>query len=157
EQLVAENPLRERLPHQLMLALYRSGRQADALEAFKTTRGVLVELGLQPGLPLQELEKAILRQDPELDLDGPHLSAVKGDTHGPTGLEANEAGETRKVVTVVFSHVREAATTDTPLDPEQAQEVMSRYFEEMRAALERHGGTPERFVGDIAICVFGVP
>jgi len=69
EALVAEEPLRERLRGQLMLALYRSGRQAEALEAYQEARRVLVEeLGIEPGRSLRELEKAILRQDPALDL-----------------------------------------------------------------------------------------
>ena len=67
ERLVAEHPLRERLRGQLMLALYRAGRQAEALEAYQATRRALVdELGIEPGPALQELERAILRQDPAL-------------------------------------------------------------------------------------------
>jgi DNA-binding SARP family transcriptional activator len=68
EALVAEHPLRERLRGQLMLALYRSGRQAQALEAYRRGRQTLVnELGIEPGGPLQELEKAILNHDPALE------------------------------------------------------------------------------------------
>ena len=71
ERLVAEHPLRERLRGQLMLALYRSGRQADALAAYRDARRVLAdELGLEPGRPLQELERQILAQDPALDAPG---------------------------------------------------------------------------------------
>ena len=67
EALVADHPYRERLRAQLMLALYRSGRQADALEAFAEARRRLVdELGLEPGADLRELEGAILRQDPAI-------------------------------------------------------------------------------------------
>jgi DNA-binding SARP family transcriptional activator len=69
EQLVGEQPLRERLRGQLMLALYRSGRQAEALEAYRSARSALLEeLGIEPSAPLRELETAILRQDPELAL-----------------------------------------------------------------------------------------
>jgi DNA-binding SARP family transcriptional activator len=69
EALVAEHPLRERLREALMLALYRSGRQAEALEAYQDARRALVEeLGINPGTSLQELERAILRHDPSLDL-----------------------------------------------------------------------------------------
>ena len=67
EALIREHPLRERLRAQLMLALYRSGRQADALEVYRQTRRQLVdELGIEPSPALQELEQAILHQDPEL-------------------------------------------------------------------------------------------
>jgi len=84
EQLVAQHPLREKLRGQLMLALYRSGRQADALEAYRAGRALLVEeLGLEPGPALQRLECAILQQDAGLDLSGravaaPGHDAVKG-------------------------------------------------------------------------------
>src|SRR5919109_2626154 len=67
EGLVREHPLRERLRAQLILALYRSGRQAEALETYRETRRVLVEeLGIEPSPELKELERAILRQDPAL-------------------------------------------------------------------------------------------
>ncbi len=67
EGLVAEHPLRERLRAQLMVALYRCGRQAEALEAYSDARHVLLdELGVEPGPALSELQAAILRQDPEL-------------------------------------------------------------------------------------------
>jgi YVTN family beta-propeller protein len=72
ESLVRDHPLRERLRGQLMLALYRTGRQADALDAYHQARTTLVEeLGLEPGPGLQELERAILNHDPQLDTLAP--------------------------------------------------------------------------------------
>jgi DNA-binding SARP family transcriptional activator len=69
ESLVAHHPLRERFRAQLMTALYRSGRQAEALAAYQDARRVLVEeLGIEPGRGLRELEQTILRQDPALEL-----------------------------------------------------------------------------------------
>ena len=69
EALIAEHPLREGLRRQHMLGLYRSGRQAEALEAYHAARRTLAdELGIAPSPMLQELEGAILRQDSSLDL-----------------------------------------------------------------------------------------
>ena len=68
ERLVREHPLRERLHGELMLALYRAGRQADALEAYQRARRALMEeLGLEPSPRLQKLERQILNQDSELE------------------------------------------------------------------------------------------
>jgi DNA-binding SARP family transcriptional activator len=76
ERLVREHPLREQLRGQLMLALYRCGRQADALEVYRTGRRLLdEELGLKPDDELQRLEKAILNHDPSLE--SPVVPAVK--------------------------------------------------------------------------------
>jgi YVTN family beta-propeller protein len=70
--LIAEHPLQERLRGQLMLALYRSGRQADALESYHAVRALLVhELAVEPGPQLRQLQLAILAQDPALDLPRP--------------------------------------------------------------------------------------
>jgi DNA-binding SARP family transcriptional activator len=81
EALVAEQPLRERPRGYLMTALYRSGRQAEALDAYQEARRVLVEeLGIEPGPTLQELERAILQQDRALDVPA---TAVPGP--GKTG------------------------------------------------------------------------
>jgi DNA-binding SARP family transcriptional activator len=72
EQLISSEPLRERPRRQLMLALYRSGRQAEALEVYREEHRSLVdELGIEPGRELKELQAAILRQDPVLDLRTP--------------------------------------------------------------------------------------
>jgi DNA-binding SARP family transcriptional activator/glutamine cyclotransferase len=82
EGLVAAHPLRERLRGQLMLALYRSGRQAEALQAYQDVRRALVdELGLDPDEDLQRLERAILLHDPALD------TPVEIDPVPPAGAE----------------------------------------------------------------------
>jgi DNA-binding SARP family transcriptional activator len=72
DSLVAAHPLRERLRGQAMLALYRSGRQVDALQIYRDGRRLLAgELGLEPGPELQRLERAILAQDPTIEVPAP--------------------------------------------------------------------------------------
>jgi YVTN family beta-propeller protein len=91
ESLVTAHPLRERLRGQLMLALYRCGRQAEALAAYREARSLLVEeLGLEPSHELQGLEKAILVQDPSLavtpvadDDRPPDLPLTSGEQYAP--------------------------------------------------------------------------
>jgi YVTN family beta-propeller protein len=71
EQLVTDHPVRERLHSQLMLTLYRCGRQADALAAYRRVRDLLAdELGIDPGEPLRHLHASVLAQDPALDWHG---------------------------------------------------------------------------------------
>ena len=78
QALVGENPLRERLQMSLMTALYRSGRQAEALDAYKDARRALVdELGIDPSPALQELERAILRQDAALGVETPASTGAR--------------------------------------------------------------------------------
>jgi DNA-binding SARP family transcriptional activator len=87
EGLTDQYPLRERLRAQLMLALYRSHRQAEALEAYRDTRRTLVgELGIEPGRELRELEQAMLRQDASLDLPGPVEPAIEPTPEAARGV-----------------------------------------------------------------------
>ena len=65
--------------------------------------------------------------------------------------------EVRKTVTVVFTDVTGWTTLGESLDPESLRRVMSRYFDEMRRAIERHGGRVEKFIGDAVMAVFGIP
>ena len=94
EALADEHPYRERLRGQLMLALYRSGRQADALDVYRAARRALDDdLGLEPGPELRELEAAILRHDDRLALDGavapaPAAAVERSSTRGLIGVAA---------------------------------------------------------------------
>jgi len=63
----------------------------------------------------------------------------------------------RKVVTVVFCDVSGSTALGERLDPEAMRRTMGRYFEEIRLIVERHGGTVEKFIGDAAMAVFGIP
>ncbi len=183
EAFVHERPLRERARGQLMLALYRCGRQAEALENFRQARQRLIdELGVEPGVTLRELHEAILRQDAILELPTlpsdkagagldqslapprePHATSVPSTRgNGDAGLPV-EAGaplpvrKARKIVTVLFADLVDFTGLTRELDPEALQRLMSRYFNEMRARLESHGGTVEMYLGDAVMAIFGVP
>ena len=84
EALVARHPWRERLRAQLMLALYRAGRQREALEAYQDARRAFVEeLAIEPGRELQRLQQAMLRQDPSLDLTSPRDAELPAEPPSP--------------------------------------------------------------------------
>ena len=148
ESLVAAEPLRERLRGQLMLALYRSGRQADALAAYRDARTSLVdELGIEPSRALADLEAAILRQDPALEPpERPALAAVE---------PAPEPAEERKLVTVIAADL--AGPGPLADDPERAGLLLERYHEAMGAEIEEAGGHLEAVAGDALTIVFGAP
>jgi DNA-binding SARP family transcriptional activator/basic membrane lipoprotein Med (substrate-binding protein (PBP1-ABC) superfamily) len=144
EPLVEANPVRERLRAQLMLALYRSGRQADALEVYQRGRRLLrEELGLDPGESLRRLEARILQQDPALDRPSvtPHpaerqaappprsrrakallimaaLAAAAAVAAVLTDATAGHSHRRPKVVTLVLAEPRPAANSlPSALDP----------------------------------------
>lgn len=112
EALVRAHPLHEGLVASLMRALYRAGRQADALDVYRATRETFdTELGIEPSPFLRELERAILRQDPELGAEQPtsvarSILVLAGDAARIPGLleiaEALSAGSGRELVLVRF-------------------------------------------------------
>jgi DNA-binding SARP family transcriptional activator len=145
ERLIHEHPYRERPRGQLMLALYRNDRQADALAAYHDARGALVELGIEPGERLRALERAILEQDPALSLTAPAEGSAT-----PAPAEDRPA---RRLVSVVLASMAETAAER--LDPEATHHLLARYADACGATIERHGGAVERFAGDTVVGVFG--
>jgi DNA-binding SARP family transcriptional activator len=148
ESLIAVHPYREHLRVQLMLALYRSGRQAEALATYVDFRRLLVdELGIEPGHELQELERMILRHDVTLRLpeQGEHAA-----TAAPT------LRPSRKTVTVLVSDLVSGADA-TPRDPESVSTGLDSAAALARLAVERHGGTVARLAEGMLTALFGVP
>jgi DNA-binding SARP family transcriptional activator len=137
EQLVTEQPLRERLRQQLMIALYRVGRQSDALHAYQEGRRVLAEeVGIDPGSALQELERQILAQDPELDLPDPAVAAQR---------------QERKRVTVLVAEL------SGPSDPEELAVLLGPALERTEETLRRFGATVQPLFANALIGIFGAP
>ena len=158
EALVREHPLKERLRAQLMLALYRSGRQAEALDVYQAGRTLLSdELGLEPGVELKDLQRAILAQDPSLAAPGrprPLEDAEPPLEDTPLARSTGRTREVRKTVTVLVCDV---APTRPQLDPEALRRMADRAFDELLPVLERHGATVERSIGGAVTAVFGIP
>ena len=182
QELVVRHPLREHLHAQLMLALSRCGRQAEALEAFRQARAVLVgEVGVEPGPELRQLQQAILNQD--ADLDPPALAARRqleaeadGDTaqplEQPPAAAAAEPPESlaeevrqaapalegeRKQVTVLFCEIQRSMELAEALDPELWREQLDRFLALVGDAVHAYEGSVNRFTGDGAMALFGAP
>jgi DNA-binding SARP family transcriptional activator len=144
ESLVTTNPLRERLRGQLMLALYRSGRQADALEEFQRARRVLVgEVGIEPSLGLKALQAGILRQDPSLECGSRESGGAW--SHGRSE---------RRTITALSAAF---APAEEERDPETAARAGARPFEEATEIVARHGGHMLEEGADRVLAVFGLP
>jgi DNA-binding SARP family transcriptional activator len=124
EQLVADQPLRERPRAQQMLALYRAGRQSDALHVFQEGRRILAEeIGIDPSSALQALERQILAQDPALD--------------PPRPSEAVTPRQERKRVTVLVDEL----SCPPSIDPEALDLLVRPALERAEATLRRFGAT----------------
>ena len=150
---MAAHPLRERLRGRLMLALYRSGRQADALAAYRDTRAFLAdELGLEPGEELRRLERLMLEQSPELDAAPPPPPAPTPPR--AAGAEP-EPSRRRRLVSVVVAEVTGVGALAERLDPESLHALLDRASACASEVIERHGGTVESYLGDSAVGVFG--
>ena len=145
EELVDREPYRERPRRQLIVALYRAGRQADALEAYAQARRAFVdELGTEPGRELQGLQRAVLNRDPALD--------------GPAGVESRTARsprrEERKTATVLSADVTPGSLPD---DPEARRAELRERVAAAARVLETHGATVQSLGGGRLLGIFGVP
>jgi DNA-binding SARP family transcriptional activator/tetratricopeptide (TPR) repeat protein len=145
EALAGANPARERLRRLQLLALYRAGRQVDALAAYQEARLALDELGLEPSEELRALERMILVHDPSLAAAAPGTPDAE-----PAPAPARE---TRRPVCVLLAEL----DLDPDLDPEAARLEASRCLAEIQAVVARHGGSVERLLGEEVIAVFGFP
>ncbi len=154
EALVRDNPLRERLRAQLMLALYRSGRQADALEVYRQTRETLdEELGLAPSRLLQRLQAAILHQEPALEISLEAPAARAEQSGPPPDATPAAASEVRKTVTVLIA----GRAAVRGLDPEALRSDEERYRTHLARTVGRYGGTIASSLGNEVMAVFGIP
>ena len=158
-RIVAEMPLREAFHARLMLALYRSGRQAEALDVYLRARNVLDrELGVEPGPELESLQRAVLDHDPDLaaaPVPMPHSQIV-----GPPAATSNVAAvrrASRRIVTTLMADISGSTLLGEPIDPETARQPIDRWLGETRATLVRHGGTVQEMPADTVVGIFGAP
>jgi DNA-binding SARP family transcriptional activator len=141
EALIADHPFRERPRAQLMLALYRAGRQSDALAAFGSARRTFVEeLGLEPSPELRDLESAILRQEQSLDLGSRSPQRVP------------PAPSVRKTLTVLHAELDAEA-----IDPEALARRLAAPLEHGVDAITRHEGTVTAQAVETLTAAFGLP
>jgi predicted ATPase/DNA-binding SARP family transcriptional activator len=133
QALVAEHPFRERLRAQVMSALYRSGRQTEALDVYRDARQVLHDqLGLEPSRSLREMQQAILRQAPSLNVDSL-----------PTGT-----------VTLLFTDIEGSTRLLHEIGSERYREALAEHRRAVREACARHGGVEVDAHGDSLFLAF---
>jgi DNA-binding SARP family transcriptional activator len=180
--LTRAHPFRERLWAQLMVALYRSGRQVEALAAYQTLRRTLNdELGVEPGAELRRLEQQLLRQalappqpqppsartggvDPAVAAPArpspsrepePSAAAPRPGVQPSPGVTPRQGMHERRVATIMV--VGAADRTAAMADPEDALDHRARVLRPIFATVHRFGGRILSAVGGTVIAVFGVP
>ncbi|WP_285742130.1 BTAD domain-containing putative transcriptional regulator [Lentzea sp. NBRC 105346] len=151
EAMVAAEPLRERLCGQLMRALYRDGRQAEAVSVYRRTRTLLRErLGIEPGHELRDLHRAILDHDPALQ--HPATERIVIPQQQQPRVEARPAAAERKWITALL-----VATETDEDDIEDADRNLKDVLGAVRDEVARFGGIVTASAGPMALAVFGVP
>jgi DNA-binding SARP family transcriptional activator len=150
--LTAEHPLRERLWAVRMTALYRAGRQAEALRAYQELRALLAEeLGLEPSSELRALEGAILRQELPGAATGTAESAAAPSVAAP-GPDLGQG-----VVTFMFTDLVGSTALLDRIGDLAADDLRRRHFAALRAALAEHGGIEVKNLGDGLMTAFVSP
>jgi DNA-binding SARP family transcriptional activator len=153
--LVDLHPFRERLRAALMLALYRSGRQSEALQEFHRARTLLAdELGIDPTSALVELNAAILDQDPALELHISERARPRANVEDGEPTTPPNASPSRKIVSVLYLELVVDGAADA--DPEASASVGGRGIEVARAILDARGATTFRR-DDGLVAAFGHP
>ena len=155
--LVAANPLRENPRRLLMLALYRCGRHAEALAAYRDAGAALDELGLQPGPELRQLEEAILRHDASLRVSGAAEAAAGGGC-GDGASARSVRGRSRELpvagrVTMLFTEI-EGSTRLIDRLGDRYLELLAEHDRLMRDAIEATGGYEVTTAGDSFFVAF---
>ena len=139
QALVDAHPYRERMRAHLMLALYRSGRQAEALAAYRDTRTLLAEeLGLEPSAELQRLERQML----DAGAGARRARAAARRRAGAAAAAASRRASARRLVSVVAATIAESSALAERLDPESLHGLLDRCSEicGRRARAARRGG-----------------
>ena len=151
ERLVVEYPARERFASQLMVALYRCGRQAHALEAYRDVRRRLnAELGIEPGPELREVQRQVLAHDPALELPEPPAP----ETMLPDPPERGDAMR-RKSVTILVARLTSHGRSYHP-DPEVARRLVELGRDAARQVVQRHRGELMDSLAGELVCIFGL-
>jgi class 3 adenylate cyclase len=162
QALVGLHPLDERLRAQLMVALYRSGRHADALETYRRFRQLLdEELGLEPNPELRRLEQAILQKDDSLGPVtrlAPSAAAVPETIEPPVpAAPARRLEDERRPVTILFADIVGSTALGERLEPDEAKVLVGECVTMMSRAVDEYGGTVQAYQGDGICAYFGVP
>ena len=147
-KLVAQNPYREGLRAHLMLALYRCGRQVEALAVYRDARQILIgELGMEPSRELQLLHERMLAHDPELD------SPARIEAAPRAAIVQQPIDSERRLVTVavVAGYVK-----GVEIDPESMHRIVEGHSAMCRDVIQHHGGSVQGFGGTTIIGIFGL-